>query len=231
MKENNIKELCKKCGKIEEFYKYDKRKMCKKCRGRYVWERSAIRKMKIVEYMGGECEMCGYNKYYGALEMHHEDPSKKEYSMREMRSMAWEKIVKEMKKCKLLCANCHREIHAKNFDVMMFPHNEMSDLKQKSVEDRSKKCFLCNKHFLAPLWHKKQKYCSEECRNMARRKVKERPTKKELQHLIENMPITKIAIKYGVRDNTIRKWANAYGLKTKIYGLGYWQKKYAGKIS
>jgi len=230
MEKDNMKALCKKCGKVGEFYKCDRGKMCKKCRGRYVWEQSAIRKMKIVEYMGGGCEICGYNKYYGALEMHHEDPSKKEYGMREMRSMAWEKIVKEMEKCILLCANCHREAHAQNLDVMMSPHNEMSDLTQKSIKDRSKKCCLCNKDFLAPLWHKKQKFCSEECRNMDKRKVKERPATEELQHLIETMPITKIAIKYGVGGSTIRKWAGAYGLNAKIYGLGYWQKKYAGKI-
>lgn len=28
-----------------------------------------------VAYKGGKCQVCGYNKYVGALEFHHVDPS------------------------------------------------------------------------------------------------------------------------------------------------------------
>jgi hypothetical protein len=42
------------------------------------------RKIKTlaIEYKGGKCQVCGYNKYQGALDLHH------------------------------FCANCHREIEA-----------------------------------------------------------------------------------------------------------------------
>lgn len=30
--------------------------------------------------------------------------------------MSWELIKKELDKCNLLCANCHREVHAEEFN-------------------------------------------------------------------------------------------------------------------
>ncbi|CAM0013234.1 HNH endonuclease [Vibrio phage D239] len=62
-----------------------------------------------------ECERCGYDKCFAALDFHHVDPSKKEYQVgqffRSRRSKSV--VIKELKKCILLCANCHREEHAK----------------------------------------------------------------------------------------------------------------------
>lgn len=68
-------------------------------------------KLKAVEYLGGSCKMCGYNKCVSALDFHHRNPNEKEFSIgREIHS--WELVVKELDKCDLLCANCHREIHS-----------------------------------------------------------------------------------------------------------------------
>jgi hypothetical protein len=65
-----------------------------------------------VEYKGGKCERCGYNKYIGALEFHHKDPNEKDFLIsRKGHCTSWEKIKKELDKCILVCANCHREIH------------------------------------------------------------------------------------------------------------------------
>lgn len=70
-------------------------------------------KKKAVELLGGCCLLCGYHEYYGALEFHHVDPSSKEFSLSGKGStMGWDKAKEELKKCVLLCANCHREVHA-----------------------------------------------------------------------------------------------------------------------
>jgi hypothetical protein len=73
------------------------------------------RKLKsmVVEYKGGKCMRCGYSKSIWALDLHHLDESTKEFGL-SARGMtrSWEKIKKEADKCILLCANCHREIHA-----------------------------------------------------------------------------------------------------------------------
>ena len=71
-------------------------------------------KARIIEAMGGKCNICGYNKCNGALELHHIDPSAKQFSFGGIRAnpTAWNNIVNELKKCILLCANCHREVES-----------------------------------------------------------------------------------------------------------------------
>lgn len=46
-----------------------------------------------------------------ALDLHHIDPEEKEYTIRE-HLKSFEKMLPELNKCELVCANCHREIHA-----------------------------------------------------------------------------------------------------------------------
>jgi AraC-like DNA-binding protein len=73
------------------------------------WRRE--KKQLLVDYKGGKCENCGYSKCIEALEFHHTDPSTKEFAVGSMR-YSYSTLKKEVDKCMLLCANCHREIHA-----------------------------------------------------------------------------------------------------------------------
>lgn len=58
------------------------------------------------------CEICGYNKCLVALDFHHKDPKTKDLTIaRAIRHWGTEKLNEEMKKCMILCANCHRELH------------------------------------------------------------------------------------------------------------------------
>lgn len=70
-------------------------------------------KRKMVEAMGGCCQICSYNRCNEALEFHHLDPAKKEFSFGKITASpkALAKIIEELKKCILLCANCRREVH------------------------------------------------------------------------------------------------------------------------
>jgi len=73
------------------------------------------RKIKTlaIEYKGGKCEICGYKKYQGALDLHHKDPKKKDFGIADKGyTRSWEKIKAELDKCVLVCANCHREAEA-----------------------------------------------------------------------------------------------------------------------
>ena len=65
---------------------------------------------KIKEQRGGKCERCGYNKCIKALEFHHLDPSQKDFTISNDHFKLVEAIL-ESKKCILICANCHRELH------------------------------------------------------------------------------------------------------------------------
>jgi hypothetical protein len=74
--------------------------------------RKKIRQM-AVEYKGGRCEQCGYNRCIDALEFHHANSSGKDFSISEKGyTRSWSKVKEELDKCMLLCANCHRELHA-----------------------------------------------------------------------------------------------------------------------
>lgn len=68
-------------------------------------------KIQLVEYKGGKCENCGYNKCLDALDFHHRDPNKKDFGIGG-KTKSIDKMKKEADKCVLVCANCHREIHA-----------------------------------------------------------------------------------------------------------------------
>lgn len=68
-------------------------------------------KMMAIEYKGGCCQLCGYDKYPGGLDLHHINPDQKEFGIGSKGyTRSWEKVKAELDKCILVCANCHREI-------------------------------------------------------------------------------------------------------------------------
>lgn len=73
--------------------------------------RKKIRQMAI-DYKGGRCQLCGYNKCSEALEFHHLDSLDKDFGISDKGyTRSWKRIKEELDKCILLCANCHREVH------------------------------------------------------------------------------------------------------------------------
>jgi 5-methylcytosine-specific restriction endonuclease McrA len=86
---------------------------CKACRMQRVmdWRRRA--KQRLIAEAGGCCQICGYDRYSGALHFHHLDPTEKEFGLAGKgftRSFA--KMRAEAAKCVLLCSNCHAEVEA-----------------------------------------------------------------------------------------------------------------------
>lgn len=76
------------------------------------------RRTKYKTLVGGKCQKCGYDKCLDALQFHHNDPSQKKFNIT---NAIWgeehvneQQILDEIKKCTLLCANCHAEIHSRN---------------------------------------------------------------------------------------------------------------------
>ena len=75
--------------------------------------RKKIRAM-AVEYKGGKCKKCGYDRCIDALEFHHIDPAQKDFNISSKGyTRSWIKVKAELDKCIMLCANCHRELHSK----------------------------------------------------------------------------------------------------------------------
>jgi hypothetical protein len=109
---------CSVTKKASEFYSISKRNKnvlysyCKDCARVRQREKSVEVKQQCVDYLGGKCEMCGYNKCLKALEFHHKDPTQKDFQISARRLAVFgDKLKNELDKCMLLCANCHREVH------------------------------------------------------------------------------------------------------------------------
>jgi len=75
-----------------------------------IWRKN--KKLKAIEYKGGSCQICGYNKCENSLSFHHIEPDKKDFSISSNINWSFEKIKNELDKCVLVCMNCHGEIHS-----------------------------------------------------------------------------------------------------------------------
>lgn len=169
-------------------------------------------KLRLIEYKGGQCKECGYNKSVpGAYVFHHRNPEEKDFAV-SGKSLKWETLKKEADKCDLLCCNCHAEKHDEKWqkkrdkNIIDYKNHQKSFLKELF-------CKYCNVEFRPK--NRRQKYCSVKCAKLSSRKCN-RPTKKELEKLLKIKSWSAIGRQYGVTDNAIRKWAKYHNIPTSI---------------
>lgn len=128
---------CKKNKKLEEFNKNSKNKKtglsayCKECIGNisknyYSDNKEKYKsihkrnKEKSREWFNDykktlKCSRCP-EKHPSCLEFHHLDPKQKDLNVSNMiRKFNKEDVLKEIEKCIVLCSNCHRKEHYKNW--------------------------------------------------------------------------------------------------------------------
>lgn len=160
------------------------------------------KKTQAVQMLGGKCQICGYCKCNDALDFHHIGDDKEFNIGQAIPRWKWQRIVDELKKCVLLCSNCHRELHSKKSNDIDFKNLIKPWIKFK--------CPVCKIEF--DTCNSNQIYCSMKCRAFSDRKVKIRPSKEELKQLLSNTSWTQIGKMFGVSDNAIRKWAKQYKL-------------------
>lgn len=67
------------------------------------------------------------------LEFHHSDPLLKEQNVIRMVARGPKSVVKELKKCVVVCANCHRKIHA--YGIQTFPVDSLWQGFEKFYDD------------------------------------------------------------------------------------------------
>ena len=90
-------------------------------------------KIRAVKFAGGKCEKCG-NKNIFQLEFHHHKKDKESgVSILIHNNGGWDNIQREVKKCHLLCCNCHGEEHV-NKDKF----NQLSQLIYRYVHRKKK---------------------------------------------------------------------------------------------
>lgn len=98
--------VCKTCKKTR--IQRTRNLECSTCANKRI---QSDKKNRLVLLLGNRCQICGYNKNVAALSFHHIKPSEKSFSIGMSLSKPFELLEKEVKKCKLLCLNCHTEIH------------------------------------------------------------------------------------------------------------------------
>ena len=117
---------CLDCGRGFIYNKSQghRRTLCNSCSVRRAQRK---RKKKIVDTFGGKCIHCGYDRCYDALEFHHPDSNvKTETPSYIISKWSFERAIKELRECDLVCANCHREIHHKINHSQSSPNPELS---------------------------------------------------------------------------------------------------------
>lgn len=68
-------------------------------------------KIKAVKYLGDCCKICKLSFPYAVYDFHHRNPLEKDFHPAAILARNWEFIQRELDKCDLLCANCHRIVH------------------------------------------------------------------------------------------------------------------------
>lgn len=177
-----------------------------------VTESRRQRKKDLVYIHGGKCAICGYDRCVWALCFHHIDPNTKDFNISNSHCRSIEKDIIESKKCILICQNCHSEIHSglvkKNLETSFNEERAIEIIEKATIKNH--RCKQCGSGI-----SNKATYC-KFCWSIINRKTK-RPSRSELKQMIKVMPFTIIGEKYGVNDNTIRKWCSVYKLpKRKI---------------
>ena len=128
--------VCSKCGvekPLSEFALNKTRKDghasdCKDCRKQYRDEHYRLHKEQYKEKAAAykrkktkeleefkstlKCEICGENRPW-CLDFHHTNPEEKEGEIAKLIESP-RRMQEEIKKCIVVCANCHRDIHYKN---------------------------------------------------------------------------------------------------------------------
>lgn len=165
----------------------------------------------MIKAFGDKCCICGRTFPQEVFEFHHLNPETKEFSLGKIRSncFSWERIVNELRKCVMVCANCHRLIENGYVDV---PENVVRfneryvDYKKNFPKQKIKydRC-VCGKKKRVD-----KKYCSAECYHIHNRKVN-RPPRSDLQALLEKgYSLNKIGKIYGVTHNAVKRWKKTY---------------------
>ena len=137
--------------------------------------RGLKRKYEAIISRGGKCECCGYNKNLAVLEFHHTNPMEKKFQIdiRHFSNSSLTALQNELDKCQLLCANCHRELHNKELELVNVPTIIEGSNKTSFSNQSGSVCPVCGKHFPKM---KGKIYCSKECRE----KDKHYPSKDEV---------------------------------------------------
>ena len=92
---------------------------CKECTSKETKKKRKDIIVNCLEILNIEyrCNDCGYNKNTATLCFHHIEPETKSFRISRNTIMPVDKLLNEIQKCKILCANCHMEHHNPEYNI------------------------------------------------------------------------------------------------------------------
>lgn len=113
--------ICPQCNQKKNIYNdfywsgnKRTRSICKNCVCENEKKKYQLKLNEFEEYKKTlHCKKCGEKKFY-LLDFHHRNPDEKDFTIAEKIRIPLDKLKKEIDKCDVLCANCHREWHYLN---------------------------------------------------------------------------------------------------------------------
>ena len=200
------------------------------------WRRKI--KRQAVDYKGGKCQICQYDRCLDALTFHHRNPREKELRFGDYPA-GWERLRRELDKCDLLCIRCHVEVHAKWRERKTREQEEVvaKRRRQKLLEVP---CSFCKKtKMMTPRRENRSKshFCNHACRGSFMRKAPDRmliekvvrrdvyPDDETLGRMVWKEPACTVAAKIGVSGTALKKHCKTRHLETPP--RGYWSKQQA----
>lgn len=103
-----LQQLCKNCSTTRRVARYQANRGRENSLRR-IWEdknRGWLQEFKKTL----KCANCDESRWY-VLDFHHTDPSSKDFDLASSFKFSKDRILEEIAKCEVLCANCHREKH------------------------------------------------------------------------------------------------------------------------
>lgn len=146
--------MCRDCFLKPKTINDEQLEKRKKARSEAVVRHTRRRKLMYVEYLGGSCVSCGYNAVPWSLVFHHRDPSEKEFQLAHG-NVSWERAVKELDKCDLLCVNCHEEVHEIPINLVSYSSKYRRRIKKQCVNYLGGSCSVCGYSGVALHFHHK----------------------------------------------------------------------------
>jgi len=104
LRSDNRSGFCYKCRSYAKLTPYGRQANCDRSRKIHAAFRIKIAAIKV----GRGCADCGYDRYPEALDFDHRPGSVKTKSVALMWNFPWERVLAEIDKCDVVCANCHR---------------------------------------------------------------------------------------------------------------------------
>ena len=176
-------------------------------------------KHRAVQFLGGICRNCGQTFEDCCYDFHHLNPDEKDFNISHPQTngaKSWLKIRDELKKCVLLCANCHRLVHAglvqttleQYFDDDYYEWDltkyKLIDSKTGEPKAADTTCPKCGGH---------KSPSGAQCLECAKKEQRRFDVaREELKEMIYAEAFTDIGKRYGVSDNSIRKRCEKLGL-------------------